>query len=204
MTTTGTWTRVTAAAVTIAAAGCADSIRPEQADAGPPADARDGQIVPTGLVTTIDYGDGTFGTLVDATSAEDWTGLDLDTGQLAASDWDLGWRRASIRCNGGVSGAAGVEVAIVTDLPLVAIVFPPTTAYATDVPDGDDANTDPDYALRDWYDYDSETHVLTPKREVYVTRTSTGAHAAVEILEYYDPAGTSAWYLLHWKHLETP
>lgn len=185
------------------AAGCADSIRPDLADAGPQADARDGEIVPTGLVTTVARGDGTFDTLIDGTRELEWTGFDLDTGAEAAAAWDLGWMRASVRCNGGVSGTGDVEVAVVTDAgDLAGVVAPPTTSYKTDAPDGDDGNTEPDYCLKDWYDYDVSSHVLAPKPEIYVVHTTTGAYAALEILDYYDAAGTSAWYLVHWKLLE--
>jgi hypothetical protein len=186
-------------------AGCADSIRPDRPDAGPLPDARDGEIVPTGLVTTVARGDGSFDTLIDGTRDTEWTGFDLDTGAEDPDAWDLGWMRASVRCNGGVSGTGNVEVAVVVDTGgLDGIVTPPTTvAYRTDTPDGDDGNTDPDYCLKDWYDYDMSTHVLAPKPEAYVVRTTTGAYAALEILDYYDSAGTSAWYLVHWKPLES-
>jgi hypothetical protein len=186
-------------ALALAAAGCADSIAPNRADAGPPADARDGGLVPTGLVTTQDLGDGTWLALVDGTSYDAWTAFDLDAVREDPSDaaWDLGWMRASIRCNGGVSGAAGVEVAIVAGVDFAGVIVPPTTTYATDQPDGDDPNTDPDYALKAWYDYNEDTHVLTPKTDIIVVRSSQARYVKLQILAYYDDAGTAAWYLVH-------
>ena len=188
----------------IAVAGCADSIRPVRPDAGPPADARDGEIVPTGLVTTVPRDDGTFDTLIDATSEEDWTLFDLDAGREDAADdaWDLGLRRASIKSNGGVSGTAGVAVAVLVGVDFAGVILPPTQPYAVDEPDGDDPNTDPEYALKDWFHYDDVTHVLTPRTDIDVVRTSAGALVKLEILAYYDPAGTAAWYLVHWAPLE--
>jgi hypothetical protein len=191
-------------AAALALAGCADSIRPIRPDAGPPADARAGEIVPTGLVTTVPRDDGTFDTLIDATSEEDWTHVDLDTGREdpAPGAWDLGLRRASIKSNGGVSGTAGVAVAILVGVDFAGVILPPTQPYAVDEPDGDDPNLDPEYAMKDWFAYDDVTHVLTPRTDIDVVRTSAAALVKLEILAYYDPAGTSAWYLVHWAPLE--
>jgi hypothetical protein len=182
---------------------CADSIRPEHADAGPPTDSEDGSIVPTGKVTTVDRGNGVRDTLVDATSETDWTYLDLDTGRedVAPAAWDLGFKRQWIESNGGVSGTAGVEVAILTGVDFDGVIIPPTTGWATDAPDGDDPNPEPDYVLKTWYDYDEGSHVLSPKAEIYAVRTSSGAVIKLQILDYYDPAGTSAWFLLRWAVL---
>jgi hypothetical protein len=186
-----------------AVAACAPSIRPEDVDAGPPSDAEDGSIVPTGKVTTVDRGGGVSDTLVDATSETDWTYLDLDTGRedVAPGAWDLGFRRQWIASNGGVSGGAGVEVAILPGVDFPGVIEPPTTGWAVDAPDGDDANPEPDYVLNTWYDYNADTHVLSPKPEIYAVRTSGGAVIKLQILAYYDPAGTSAWFLLRWAAL---
>jgi hypothetical protein len=195
-----------AVAAALAGAGCADSIEPVRPDAGPPADARDGEIVPTGLVTTVPRGDGTWDTLIDATSEEAWTLFDLDAGgeDPDPAAWDLGLRRASIKSNGGVSGTAGVAVAILAGVDFAGVILPPTTPYRVDEPDGDDPNPDPEYALKEWFAYDDVTHVLTPKTDIDVVRTSEAVLVKLEILAYYDPAGTGAWYLVHWAPLAAP
>src|SRR5688572_26255531 len=59
--------------------------------------------------------------VIDASSTSDWAYLDLESASVvkpqapqSSSDWDLSLRRFAIATNGGVSGAAGVEVAVVT------------------------------------------------------------------------------------------
>lgn len=188
------------------AAGCADPIGHARPDAGQMMTTEDGGMtMPTGKVTTTRGSDGTYTTLVDATSMTEWTIADFETGtEVAATEaWDLRFQRFHISTNGGVSGTGGVEVAPVTGMTFAAVTTAPATGF---ISDADDANGDmvPDYAFDQgdgWYDYDTMTHVLTPKPIVWVMKTNGGATLKLEIMKYYDTAGTSGWLTLHWSPL---
>jgi hypothetical protein len=45
------------------------------------------------------------------------------------------------------------------------------------------------------------THVLTPRAQVYVVRTAEGNAFKLEILAYYDDAGTSGMLTIRWAPL---
>ena len=74
-------------------------------------------------------------------------------------------------------------------------------AYATDVADGDDDDTLPDYVFRTWYDYDTTTHVLTPADRTYVVRTTAGTFVKLRMTAYYDGVGTSGSPSFRWVAL---
>ena len=75
--------------------------------------------------------------------------------------------------NGGVTGAAGVEVVPIDGVPFANVVAAPTTGWVTDLSDGPDENTRDDYgfeAAGGWYAYDVATHVLTARNRVWLVR----------------------------------
>ena len=138
--------------------------------------------------------------VVDATDEDLWIDFDLDAGQLTDTPtWDLGFQRFNIRLNGGVSGDAGVQVAIV-DTPFDATTTVPEDGWVTDLPDDDDDGV-PEYAFEAWYLYDPATHTLTPDALVYLVQTTDSAIFKVEILDYYDDAGTPAMVRFRWALL---
>lgn len=153
--------------------------------------------------------DGSVSTIVDATAEDVWVYLDLETGRevevadpLTNGEWDLGFRRFHVKLNGGVSGGGSMEAVFVPEVDLADLATPPADGYVSDAPDGDDDNEDPDYVLRDWYAYNVMTHVLTPEAGVYVVRSvESGFHYGLEIVAYYDDAGTSGTVLFEWKLL---
>ncbi|HET9619789.1 MAG TPA: HmuY family protein [Kofleriaceae bacterium] len=180
------------------AAGCADKIDHGAAppDAGSP---------PGKITTTRNTADGTYTSVVDATSETAWIYADFETGTaVAASDaWDLRFQRFHISTNGGVSGAGGVQVAPVTGTAFADLHAAPTTGFLADAADGNGDGM-PDYAFEQgdgWYDYDPTTHVLAPFPTVWVVKTDGGATLKLEIVKYYDDAGTSGWLTLHWGPL---
>jgi len=188
--------------------GCADRIGHAQPDAAVPSsdggNGDAGNTAPAGKVQTTRGSDATYTTVVDATSYTDWIYADFETGTAvdATAAWDLRFQRFHISTNGGVSGTGGVEVAPIAaafaDVPQA-----PTDGYITDVADTD-ADGVPDYAFDQgdsWYDYDETSHVLTPRPVVWVMKTAGGATLKLEILKYYDPAGSPAWFTLHWAPL---
>jgi hypothetical protein len=149
--------------------------------------------------------DGTTLTTVDATDALAWVYVELDEDMLElAGDvegWDIAFSRQRIMLNGGISGEGGVEVAVIEAESLADVVTAPVTGFATDLEDDDDDNAEPEYAFDVWFDYNSSNHVLTPFPLVFVVRTTDDQLVAIEILSYYDDAGTSAVFALTWKYL---
>ena len=187
--------------ISLACAGCFQSIAPDAPDAGVSADA-----APLGPVSTTRAADGTYTTVVDSTSTTEWIYGDFETGaeSPASGPWDLRFQRFHISTNGGVSGPGGVEVAPIAGLAFAQVMSPPASGWLRDAADGDDANMDPDYAFEQgdgWYDYDPTTHVLAPKPLVWVVRTSDRSTVKLEIVSYYDAAGTAGWFTLHWSPL---
>ncbi len=143
-------------------------------------------------------------TQVDATDAEVWIYMDLESGrQVDQGDdsWDLRFQRYNIAVNGGISGDADVGVAWVPEADLEGIDTAPASGWTTDAADGDDDDEEPDLAFATWYDYDPETHILTPKSGVYVVRTAD-ADYGVELLDYYSDAGTSGYPTFAWRLLD--
>jgi len=184
---------------------CAADIEPDgDADAGDGDDA--GSVREDPNMSHIDQGDFTE-TRVDATDEEAWVYLDLDSGeQVTPADpesdlaWDLRFRRFHIALNGGVSGPAGVETVFIDGATLEEVELAPEDGWVSDRPDGDDEDPEPDLALGGWYDYDVMTHVLTPRPGVYVIRTAEGDYA-LEMLDYYNAAGTSGHPSFAWREV---
>lgn len=178
------------------AAGCADKIGHAPPDAA----------APVGKVATArNASDGTYTTLVDATSMTDWTYVDFETGaEVAETDpWDLRFQRFHISTNGGVSGSGGVSVAPVTSTAFAALAAAPATGFVSDAADTDGDGL-PDYAFDQgdgWYDYDVATHILTPRSIVWVVKTDGGSTLKLELEKYYNDAGTSGWFTMHWGSL---
>jgi PKD repeat protein len=83
--------------------------------------------------------DGAAVQVVDATSADDWVYVDLDTFSVVtpaapADDqrWDLAIRRFVVKLNGGSSGTAGVAVAAERDTALLEVGAAPADGYVSD------------------------------------------------------------------------
>jgi hypothetical protein len=170
-----------------------------------------------GNITTATI-DGTAGGLVAAPD-NPYIYVDLATGQkvpiddiaaLTSSAWDIAIKRASLRTNSGDSGPGMRSLAIVPAASLAIVDVAPTAGYATD--DFTDANCEfvgipggePMSAFGEWYDYDQQTHVVTPSQEVYVLRRADGSHTAFRVITYYGDTGDpmrGAYYQMEWKAL---
>jgi hypothetical protein len=185
--------------------GCAEDLRDALGDGSEGADDHAGAGGPQ--IDHDDDGDAVI-TTVDATDDAVWIYLDLETRtQVTVADplesdaWDLAFQRYDIATNGGVSGPGGVTVAIVEGTDAASVTAVPSGPWLADAADGDDTNDDPDYAMSGWYDYDIMTHVLTPKPVIYVVRSPEGNAFAIQVLDYYDDAGSSGWMQLRWRPL---
>lgn len=203
-------------------AGCQPSLTPSNDDASSQIDAffdlSDGAIPPSsGAFNHRRLDDGSYETLVDATSRTEWRYLDLDTGlAVVRSDpergrsWDLAFRRYVILSNGGVSGEGGVLVARVVGRDFAAIAEAPEDGWIADAPDGpDDRDEDNDSAftngLDDWYLYESSSHALTPRSDVvYVVRSTERRFYKLRIVGYYDAFGTPGFLRFQWAPVAAP
>jgi hypothetical protein len=190
-------------------AACGPDLQPNPDDPSDTEDPGTGPQAPN--IRHVDNGDGTVTTTVDASSSDQWIGLDLDHRQQVdgAQDqqWDLAFQRFHIRARGGVSGGGAVEVAMLADVDFAQVRQAPSDGYATDAADGTDDNTEPDTVFESgtaWYSYDPRTHQLSPRSQVYVVRTDEGAYFKVRMLSYYDAAGTPAVLQLQWGGVQAP
>src|SRR5262245_7286282 len=95
-----------------------------------------------------------------------------DVAARTSMDWDIALKRSSLRTNSGDSGTGARELAVVQAATLAQVTAAPASGYGSD----DFATADcmlqstligePQSAFGEWYDYDQDTHVVTPKAEV--------------------------------------
>ncbi|RKG98258.1 hypothetical protein D7V97_33225 [Corallococcus sp. CA053C] len=190
-------------------AACGDDLQPQPG----PEEEEDPVVHPedSANLKHQDNGDGSFTSVVNATEPTLWVGLDLDTGKevSAAEDtaWDLAFQRFVVKSRGGVSGTGSVQVAVLAGTSFGQLTQAPATGWTTDAADGDDVDTTPDTVFNasgGWYLYDLQFHTLTPRPQLYVVRSDQGAYFKVELLSYYDAAGTPANVKLHWAKVTAP
>jgi hypothetical protein len=167
----------------------------------PAADDDDRAIVDKGI-RTVDQGDGTFISVVDARDDAAFTYLDLESRTEvdgASAAWDLGFLRFNV--------ATHVEVAVLEGADFDALKSAPADGYVADENDPETSmrETMPGYAFDLWYDYDMTTHVLTARADlVYVVHTPEDNYFKVQMLDFYDDAGTSGHVTLRWAPLAPP
>lgn len=138
-----------------------------------------------------------------------WVYVDLDTGAVVtpldpADDgvWDLAFQRTGVLSNGGTTGTGEVEVAAVTGEEF-SDVRAPRSGWAQD---GADPAVDAVSPGGVWWDYDLDTHTVSPKADVaYTVRTTDGDTYRVRIDHYADPStGTSGVYGLTTQRIPDP
>lgn len=144
---------------------------------------------------------------VDASQYESWVYLDIDqnfTETDEAGSWDIAFQRYLIKLN--PSSDAQAVVATSLDKSIQELVQAPVDNYRTDISNTEQSlesglvfgGEDP------WYDYNQQSHVLTPKERSYVIRSQQGDFYAIAIKNYYDSVGTSGILTVLWKQLEPP
>lgn len=203
----GTWG---AAALMVLTAACAPRL--ETPNDGPDASPDE----PTGPVIHQDAGDGVTITRVAATDEVLWLYFDFDSMEAVepatpemSESWDLGFRRFHIKLNGGVSGTGGMEVAMLTGVAFADVTQAPADGYVSDAPDdAEDEDLDPEYVISNgdtaWFDYNPATHVLTPRDQVYALRSVEGTYYKVQLIGYYDDAGSPAYVRFQWSQIPGP
>ncbi len=201
----------------IDAAGCDPS-------AALPTQWRPIAMVSTGAVNVTTAGGVTSGT-IDATAggtaaAADnpyvyldlmaGTKLDLtDTASLTSTAWHVAFKRAGIKLNGGDSGPGQVAAAVVNAATLAEVTTAPGALELDDWADPDCAliagpTGEPATVMSTWYDYDDQTHVLTPKAQVWVIRVASGVFRKLRIVTYYGDTANpmrGAFYRVEWAAL---
>ena len=162
------------------------------------------------IVTTAS--DGVSESWIDSTAYLEFVYMNLATGEevavsdpLTSTDWDLGFERYLVASDGGVSGTGGVEVAALAGQDFEALTTAPAEGYAVDLADDDDENTNPEYAMGDWFDYAEEDHTVTPTPDlVYVIHATDGTYYKWQFVAYYDDAGTPAYITARWAPIGAP
>lgn len=206
----------------LALAACQPSLVPVGNDAGPQFDAffepSDGAIPPSsGHFTHTRRDDGSIETLVDAASTTEWRYLDLETGLAVTpsdpqhdSAWDLAFRRFVVISNGGASGMGGGLVARIEGESFASITRAPEDGWIADTEDGpvdrDDSNDSAfTNGANDWYTYELSTHALTARTDVvYIVQTPSRNYFKVQILGYYDGAGSPGFLRFVWAPVAPP
>ena len=103
----------------------------------------------------------------------------------ASTKWDLAFRGTTVLVNGGTSGPGQGGAQIMTKL-FEEVLTAPTTSYAVD---GAIAKAIPTGTGNGWYNYDMNSHVISPiAGRVIVIKTALGKYAKVEIQNYYKNA----------------
>ena len=145
--------------------------------------------------------------IINATSYEDWVYLDLENNLLvdvaqseSSSDWDLGFMRYHIKLNSGIHGPSTVQAYVVDEEDFDEFDDIPQVEYQEDLPDEDDDEI-PEYVCSDWYEYNPETHVLTPADRFYVIKNRNDSFYKFQIQSYYNEAGTSGHMTIYWEEL---
>jgi hypothetical protein len=135
-----------------------------------------------------------------------------DLGARQSTAWHVAFKRSSILVNGGDSGPGGVTAAAVPAATLAEVTAVPaalnTDDWATDdcmlntTPGGE-----PLSAFGEWYDYNPDTHQLSPRAEVWVLKLGSGDGAPVRklrITTYYGDTAMpmrGAYYGVEWAAL---
>jgi len=204
------WSTRTSAAVALALAmglfaGCAGDLRRD----------RGGGVAGGGdRVESMDGGDGSIHTRIDATKSDLWVYLDLETNAEVfpavpgtSTAWDLGFQRFKIITNGGISGAGGMEVAALPGASFDEMTHAPPSGYLVDQPDSADEDPDPDYAFLAngaWYTYNLSTHTVQVRDIVYVVKTVESGFFKLQLTDYYDDAGTGGHPAFRWAPVQAP
>lgn len=153
-------------------------------------------------IKTEDQGDGSFVSVVDARAEGSFNYFDFESRAEVEGDggeWDLGFQRFNI--------ATHVEVAVLEGARFDELVEAPKDGYVVDAADPETAmqETMPGFAFDLWYDYNPMTHALSARADVvYVVHTPEGNYFKVQMLDYYDEAGTSGYVTLRWAPVAAP
>ncbi|RZK26041.1 MAG: hypothetical protein EOO43_03940 [Flavobacterium sp.] len=115
------------------------------------------------------------------------TGLEVSASEADTKNWDISFKRATIRLNGGISGPGNAGALVITD-PYDGILMAPEDGYIEDGEGPNDVSgldVTNHLAFTNWYNYSNELHLLIPIDQVYIIRTANDKYAKLQILSYY-------------------
>lgn len=134
---------------------------------------------------------------VDASDRERWVYVRLGAGVVTPADpthggdWDLAFRRTTIRTSSGTSGPGlGGARAAPEGVAYDEVLSAGTLGYAADalsesaVPGSEPTSRNP--ILTEWFDYDVRTHTVRVGARVYLVRTADGGYAKLRIWRWVD------------------
>lgn len=191
--------RALALALVLPLAACASDLRDDF--------PFDGALPGDGHVQSEVQADGSTVSLVDATNKTSYVYFDLDTGKelnageaLDTGHWDLTFQRFKITSNGGSGGPGTVTIALVKGVGFDALEKAPVEGYLSDGADTVFNGVD-----EGWYFYDLGKHKLVTRTDrLYVVRSGEGRYFKVQMLDYYDSAGTAARPSFRWREVPAP
>ena len=139
--------------------------------------------------------------VVDASADDAWVYINsfdrtvVDVEDPMNSDaWDLAIRRTQIQTNGGSSGTGHGGAKVAQEAQWDALLSTQTIGFSTDRemepgrPNATSYSGHPE--LSEWYDYNPQTHAVTPKEAIYVLRTGEGDYTKMQVLDYADGVWT--------------
>jgi len=164
--------------------------------------------VSSGVVKLVSEASGVETLYVDATvggqdgvTTHPWTFISLGSAsKVAVTDltsvhslaWDLAFKRAQIYTNGGEGGPGeGASVfldkdfAQVTSADLTGAGFATETFFAGDCNPIVDLTGAASTSFSSWYDYDQQSHVLSPVPGTWLVRSATGKFFKLRFDSYY-------------------
>ncbi len=169
--------------------------------------------VSSGTVQVVSEASGVKTLYVDATAGgqngaptHPWTFIALgsatkaavtDVSSLESLAWDLAFKRAQIYTNGG-EGGPGKGAAVFLDKDFANVTSADLTgaAFASEEFFDDDCNPTVDLtgaastSFSTWYNYDDQTHVLSPVAGTWLVRGATGKFFKLSFESYYaTPSG---------------
>ena len=160
------------------------------------------------LVEVTPQEDGSALAVIDATNKSGTVYFDLDEGRELKTDealdtnaWDLAFQRFTVTMNGGGGNPSGqVRVAVLGDMSWDALATAPVGGYQQDA-----SQTVFNGVAGGWYSYDLGEHRLLPREALlYVVHSSTGRYFKLQMLSYYDSAGTPARLSLRYQPVAPP
>lgn len=128
---------------------------------------------------------------IDARKGDNITYFDFSRGDIveiqdsSSLDWDLGFSRAKVISNSGVTDPKGKGgILNLGNRDFYSLKEAPDEGYITDEVSGDVIGSRNE-AIDRWFNYKWLTHELTSKGDVYAIRTADGKYAKMRILNYY-------------------
>lgn len=141
---------------------------------------------------------------IDASSKTDWVYVDIDANFAISAeesaDWDIAFRRYLIMLNPNANPptSAAVVESYLDDIDSI----PGAESFLLDEVTENQEEGLVFNGESPWYNYDMNTHVLTPKEPLsYLVQTSEDSVYGIAIMDYYDEFGTSGYVSFTYKKL---